>query len=433
MKIAIAGYGVEGEANYNYWLSQPGNELTIVDESDTPKYPLPAGAKTILGTGAFEKLNGFDMVVRTAGLAPRKITTDGKIWSATNEFFAKSPAPIIGVTGTKGKGTTSSMIKSILEAAGKTTWLVGNIGTAALEALDQIKAEDVVVYEMSSFQLWDIERSPHVAVVLPIEPDHLNVHDDMEDYVNAKGGIRRYQTEGDVCIYHPGNDYARLIAFSNTVAPMIRYGISLDGGVYERDGDFYNQEHIICSADVMQVPGQHNIENACAAMTAAQQLGIGDDAIAEGMRNFKGLPHRIEFVRELDGVEYYNDSFSSAPSASVAAINSFTQPEIIVLGGVDKGADFGELAATIKAHANVKEIILIGEIRAKLHAILSDAGITAVLTQLDARTMPEIVTYARAHAQPGDVVILSPACASFDMFKDFYDRGDQFRTIVKGL
>lgn len=437
MKIAIAGYGVEGEANYNYWAAQPGADITIVDESDAPKHSLPVGVNTILGAGAFERLNGFDLVVRTAGLAPSKIKTDGKIWSATNEFFVQSPALIIGVTGTKGKGTTSSMISSILEAAGKKVWLVGNIGTAALQTIDQITANDIVVYEMSSFQLWDIEHSPHVAVVLPIEPDHLNVHTDMEDYVTAKGGIRRYQHVDDICIYHASNDYARLIALSNQAAPMIRYGIETDGGVYVKNGNFCIREHIICSIDVMQVPGQHNIDNACAAMSVVQQLGlqqaIVDGAITTGMRNFKALPHRIELVRNLDGVEYYNDSFSSAPSASIAAIQSFTQPEIVIVGGVDKGADFGELAEAIKTSPYVKEIVLIGQIRDKLHGILKDAGITAPLTLLDAQTMPQIVGYVHGRVNAGDVVLFSPGCASFDMFKDFYDRGNQFRSIVMAL
>jgi len=432
MKIAIAGYGVEGEANYHYWAKDPSNIITIVDEADAPKYQVPEGVSTLLGAGAFERLDGFDIVVRTAGLAPRKIKTDGKIWSATNEFFDKCPAHIIGVTGTKGKGTTSSMIASILEATGKKTWLVGNIGTAALELLDQMTADDYVVFEMSSFQLWDIEYSPHVAVVLPIEPDHLNVHSNMEDYVRAKAGIRRYQKADDVCIYHASNEYARLIAFTNPDARMLRYGIATDGGAYVQDGQFYESEHIICSTDVMQVPGQHNIENACAAISATRQLGVDYEAIATGLRNFKGLPHRIEFVREFDGVEYYNDSFSSAPSATVAALNSFTQPEIVILGGVDKGADFTELTDTLK-HPHVKEIIIIGEIRQKLSELIKTAGVTASVTVSDARTMSEVVAEAKNKSVAGDVVLLSPGCASFDMFRDFYDRGDQFRTIVNAL
>jgi UDP-N-acetylmuramoylalanine--D-glutamate ligase len=433
MKIAIAGYGIEGKENYTYWSADPANDLMIVDEAETPKFVVPVGAKTILGQGAFQKLDGFDLVIRTAGLAPNKIKTDGKIWSATNEFFAKCPAVIIGVTGTKGKGTTSSMIASMLEAAGKQTWLVGNIGTAALEVLPRITKDAVVVYEMSSFQLWDIESSPHIAVVLPIEPDHLNVHYDMEDYIQAKGRIRRFQTAEDICIYYPHNTYSRQIALSNLVAPMQRYGIADDGAAYVKEGAFFASEHIICSKDEVQVPGIHNIENACAAISAVLKIGISNDAVAEGLRNFKGLPHRIEFVRTLNGVDYYNDSFSSAPGATIAAIKAFTKPELVVLGGIDKGADFHDLIETIRTYAHVKELVLIGSIRHKLQLLLREAGISAKVTVCDEQTMPAIVSYLSRRAEPGDVVILSPACASFDMFRDFYDRGDQFRSVVKSL
>ena len=431
MKIAIAGYGIEGQASYRYYVQDPSNEITIFDQN--PDFKGPDGVNTVVGHDAFENLQGYDLVLRTPAIAPNLIHTDGKVWSGTNEFFAKSPAPIIGVTGTKGKGTTSSMIASILEAAGKKVWLVGNIGTAAIDLLPEIKADDIVVYELSSFQLWDIQSSPHIAVILPIEPDHLNIHYNMEDYVAAKGSIRRFQKAGDICIYHPSNSYAAQIAALTTEAPKKRYAISEDGGVYVKDNTFHTGEQIICSTDIMQVAGQHNIENACAAASVALELGISFQAISEGLMNFKGLPHRIEFVRVVNGVEYYNDSFSSAPGASVAAIKSFENPEIIVLGGIDRGADFSELIKTIAENKNVKELVLIGKIRHKLNDLLSAAGLEATITVFDGRTMPEIVDYLASRAQSGDAVILSPACASFDMFRDFKDRGDQFRALVNEL
>ncbi len=433
MKIAIAGYGLEGEENYRYWAAQGGHDITIVDEQETPSRELPEGVPTMLGPGVFEKLQGFDLVIRTAGLAPYKIKTDGKIWSATNEFFEKSPAKIIGVTATKGKGTMASLIAAIFEATGKKVWLVGNIGISAISVLNEVGSEDVVVFEISSFQLWDLERSPQTAVVGLIEPDHLNVHTDMEDYVNAKGHIRLHQTEGDICIYHPTNHYSRQIATSVSAGKIVRYGIAEDGGVYERDGEFQQNGEVICPTDLLQLIGQHNIENACAAITVARAHGVSIDAIEQGLKTFKGLPHRLELVRKLGEVDYYNDSFSSAPPATVAAIKSFTQPEIVIVGGVDKANDFSILADTIHDMSNIKEIILIGAIRQKLFEQFTAVGVQSKMTVLDATTMDDIVQYASSVAQPGDVVVLSPGTASFDMFKDFYDRGDQFRNIVNKL
>lgn len=431
MKIAIAGYGIEGQANYAYWAKQPLSEITIVDESEQPKFVVPEGVATILGPGAFEKLDGFDVVVRTAGLSPFKIKTDGQIWSATNEFFARCPAPIIGVTGTKGKGTTSSLIAAIFEAVGKKVHLVGNIGIPALDILQDIQPTDVIVFEMSSFQLWDIKKSPQTAVVLGIEPDHLNVHVDMNDYVEAKANIRRFQGADDICVYHPTNKYSEHIAHNNDQGKTIRYATSEDGGVYANIRDFYIGEQVICSLDALQLLGEHNVENACAAITVAKNWGIDDASIEKGLRAFQGLPHRIEYVRDLDEVKYYNDSFSSAPAASVAAIKSFDAPEILILGGIDKGADFTELIEVITERKNIKHIVVIGEIRAKLGQLLATTG--KAVTVFDGTTMQQIVDFSRSHAQSGDVVILSPGCASFDMFKDFYDRGNQFRTYVNSL
>lgn len=432
MKIAIAGYGMEGEANYTYWNTSENN-LTIVDEQVVPSYQVPIGAKTILGQGAFDKLNGFDLVVRTAGLAPTKIVTDGKIWTATNEFFAKCPAPIIGVTGTKGKGTTASIAASIFEAAGKKVWLVGNIGVAALESLPSIRSSDVVIYELSSFQLWDLKYSPHIAIVLAVEPDHLNVHTDFNEYVDAKANIRRQQARGDICIYHPTNSFSRVIAESSSAGDTVRYNIADDGGVYTHEGYFYQTEHKICSVEALQLIGQHNIENACAAITTAKAYGVTDKDIEIGLRSFFGLPHRLEFVREVGGVSYYNDSFSSAPTATVAAVKSFDRPEIIIMGGIDKGADFTELISLLASRDNIKKIIIMGEIRTKLASEMSVLGQTVSVEVTDLTNLQSIVELAKLATDSGDVVVLSPGCASFDMFKNFYDRGDQFRTIVEGL
>jgi UDP-N-acetylmuramoylalanine--D-glutamate ligase len=432
MKIAIAGFAVEGESNFRYYSLDPNNKITIADQKK-PSQPIPTGVPTIIGEDAFEKLADFDLVVRTASLAPRKIKTNGKIWSSTNEFFSKCPAQIIGVTGTKGKGTICSLLASIFESAGKKTWLLGNIGTAPLDRLVDIQTDDVVIFELSSFQLWDIEKSPHVAVVSLVEPEHLDIHGDFGDYVNAKANIRRYQTADDICVYHPFNVSSRDIANATDKGVRMRYGVSDDGGVYVKDEAFFQQEHKICSTDTLRLIGQHNIENACAAVTVAKLYGVSDDEIRHGLQECNGLPHRLEFVREIDGVKFYDDSYSSSTPATAAAIKSFTSPEVLILGGVDRGGDFEDLAELISNAGNVKAVILVGDIRDKLTELLRNQAHDIKLIKCDDRDMKSIVSLARSQAQVGDVVVLSPGCASFDMFKDFNDRGDQFKKEVNAL
>jgi UDP-N-acetylmuramoylalanine--D-glutamate ligase len=345
MKIAIAGYGVEGEENYKYWSADPSHDITIVDQKQVPDKPLPADAKTYLAEDAFSHLEDFDMVIRTAGLSPYKITTNGTVWSATNEFFDKCPADIIGVTGTKGKGTTSSFIASILRAAGKTVHLVGNIGQSAIEALPSVQPTDVVVYELSSFQLWDIQFSPKTAVVLFIEPEHLDVHKDMDDYVAAKANITKFQTPDDILIFNADNGYVRSIAEGSQARKV---GSPGDATTHIRDGYFYNVEQKLCSVDAVQLPGEHNLSNAIAAIDAVWKYTQDATIIEAGLREFKGLPHRLAFVKQVNGVDYYDDSIATTPTSAVAALASFSQPKVIILGGSDKGADYTPLVAAIE-------------------------------------------------------------------------------------
>lgn len=429
MNIAIAGFGAEGKSSYKYF-SALGHAITIADEHESIE-GLPENVQTILGTGAFEKLSGFDMVIRTAGLAPSKIHTDGKIWSSTNEFFAKCPAPIIGVTGTKGKGTTSSLIASILQSAGKNVHLLGNIGKPPLDELHNIQADDIVVFELSSFQLWDIEKSPHVAVVLMIEPDHLNVHFDFDDYVAAKANIRRFQGDGDVCIYHPTNPHSKQIAASaeQGLNGASRYAIPDDQQVYVKENTFFVQGQAICSLNALQLPGLHNQENACAAISAALQYTDDYTAVEQGLRSFNGLPHRLKLVRELNGVRYYDDSIATTPGSAIAAINAFSEPKTIILGGSKKGSHYDELIGL--CYETNTSVIAVGEVGEDIQQLCNDKQVRC--QRLEAGSMYDIVKLARQSAQDGGVVILSPAAASFDMFKNYKDRGEQFVAAVNNL
>lgn len=446
MKIIIAGYGVEGISNLIYFQQKfPDAEFVVADERPADKLPsIPDGVKLISGKNVFsEQLGDADLVVRTASLPPRNIKTNGKIWSATNEFFDKCPAPIIGVTGTKGKGTTCSLIASILQQAGQTVHLVGNIGVPALDILPKIKKDDIVVYELSSFQLWDLEKSPHIAVVLMIEPDHLNVHTDFADYLNAKKNIRRHQHLGDVCLYHPTNKYSREVAAApldtgdnhgDTLDFAQRYAIADDDQVYVQDGYFCVQNRQICSTDHLRLPGAHNLENACAAMSAVTELPITvtDEQYAAGLESFTGLPHRLKLVAEKNGVRYYDDSISTTPGSAIAALKAFTEPKILILGGSDKGADYAELAQEI-ARQQMRAVIVNGANASEIIEILHKNKVSCQVMQLEMAPMPEVVEAAAGLARPGDAVILSPAAASFDMFKSYSDRGDQFVAAVEKL
>ena len=450
MKIIIAGYGVEGISNLIYFRQKfPDAEFVVADERPADKLPtIPDGVKLISGKNAFsEQLGDADLVVRTASLPPRNIKTSGKIWSATIEFFDKCPAPIIGVTGTKGKGTTCSLIASVLQQVGQTVHLVGNIGVPALDVLPKIKKDDIVVYELSSFQLWDLEKSPHVAVVLMIESDHLNVHTDFADYLNAKKNIRRHQYLGDVCLYHPTNKYSQEVAAApldelldkgddrgDILGFAQRYAIPDDDQVYVQDGYFCVQNRQICSTSHLRLPGAHNLENACAAMSAVTGLPITvtNEQFAAGLESFTGLPHRLKFVAEKNGVKYYDDSISTTPGSAIAALKAFTEPKILILGGSDKGADYTELAQEI-AKQQMRAVIVNGANASEIIEILHKNKVSCRVVHLEMAPMLAVVETAANQVQSGDVVILSPAAASFDMFKSYNDRGEQFVAAVEKL
>jgi UDP-N-acetylmuramoylalanine--D-glutamate ligase len=427
MKIAIAGFGIEGKSSYGYFLKQ-GADITILDERAEID-DLPKDARAVLGSGAFAHLDEYDAVIRSPSLSSQKLIGAKKIWSLTNEFFARCPAPIIGITGTKGKGTTSSLIAAILREAGRTVHLVGNIGVPALDILDTIQNDDIVVYEMSSFQLWDIEKSPHVAVILMIEPDHLNVHAGFDDYVLAKANIAAHQQADDVVIYHPTNE-ASARAASVSAGKHMRY-LTPEAAFVE--GDLIKIEEMgICRTDEVGLRGSYNLENICAAVSAAWQFSQDIASFARAVRYFKGLEHRLEYVATKRGAAFYNDSFSSAPTATMAAITAFTEPLVLIVGGFDRGIDFTPMAEKIAAASNIEKAVIVGQTRGRIAEALSAAG----FTQYDSTAetdMKKIVDLAASYVPRGGVVLLSPGCASFDMFQNFYERGMQFKQAVEDI
>lgn len=432
MKIAIVGFDVEGKATYDYLVKLGGHEITICDQNTSVSVPEGAGSK--LGDTYLDGLDAFDVIVRTPGLHPQRILEKNpgiaeRITSHINLFYGGTPTGnIIGVTGTKGKGTTSSLITSILHAAGKDVHLGGNIGVPPLSFVGDLEADSWVVLELSSFQLIDCRYSPHVGVCLMVVPEHLNWHADMDEYVAAKEQLFAHQQTDDIAIYNADNELSFQIAsagLGQTLPYMSAPGAAVENGIIVIDGQD------IIDVTELKLLGQHNWQNACAAVTAVWQAGIQDaDVIRNVLREFSGLPYRLEFIREVDGAKFYNDSFGTTPETAIVAIQAFSEPKVVILGGSDKGADYGELAS-VMASEDVRKAVLIGEQAERIQKALADVGFTDVVA--GGSTMKEIVDTARAAAEPGNVVLLSTACASFDMFKDYKDRGNQFNEAVRAL
>ncbi|HEU5187621.1 MAG TPA: UDP-N-acetylmuramoyl-L-alanine--D-glutamate ligase [Candidatus Saccharimonadales bacterium] len=429
MKVAIVGYGVEGESAYKYFANK-GADITIFDENEQPKFAVPEGVSLVAGKGALDKLHGYDVVMRVPALRPERLKTDGKVSSVVQEFFNVCPAPIIGVTGSKGKGTITTLIFDMLKNAGKNPHVAGNIGIPALDILPSVQAKDVVVLELSSFQLWDVTKSPHVAVIGMMEPEHLDVHKDVEEYMAAKASIVKWQDSSDVTVYLPGNTMTETVALQGK-GKKIPY--TKNPGAHIENGNFMIDGIVICKTSELGIPGEHNVQNTCAAITAAWQFTQDRQAIATAIREFKGLDHRLKFVAEVNGVKYFDDSIGTTPGSSIAAINAFAQPKVLILGGADKGADFTELAHHITKH-DVRAVVAVGTMRTKIIEALKKAHFVNDITEFDqTSSMEQIVKKCAELALSGDVVILSPACTSFDMFKDYKERGQQFIAAVKQL
>lgn len=422
-RVAILGYGDEGKSAYDFF-SKAGASIDLFDEYSSDKHP----KNTTVSSADQWDLDDYDLVIRSPGLSPHRIKTTATITSVTKLFFELCPAQIIGVTGTKGKGTTSTLIADILKSAGKKAHLLGNIGKPALDMLDEIASDDLVVYEISSFQLWDMDLSPHVAVVLMVEPEHLDVHEDLDDYLDAKSNISKHQTADDVTIVHPFNEKSERVAM-NGVGVKKKFMASDSARI--KVGELVVGDKVIMQTEDFGLVGPHNRENICAAVSAAWEFTQDVEAIKSAVTGFKGLEHRLELVRDFDGVRYYNDSFATTPGATIAALNSFDEAEVLILGGSDKQADYTDLAEAISVHTNIRGVILIGEMSEEIDKALKSFDYDkAAKIEGD---IGEIVSKAKELANDGDVVLLSPACASFDMFENYKQRGKLFKKAVLDL
>jgi UDP-N-acetylmuramoylalanine--D-glutamate ligase len=358
------------------------------------------------------------------------------ITSQTKLFFDLCPCPIIGVTGTKGKGTTSSLIYEMLKAEGRDAYLGGNIGLPPFAFLDKLTGQSIVVLELSSFQLQDLNKSPHIAVMLMVTSEHLDHHETVEEYVEAKRNILRFQSQEDFTIVnrdYPASNESDVLTDGKVF--YVSRERETDNGCFAFGGKIVirkngNDQEIMHTHDI-KLPGKHNLENVCAAIMAAELAGVGKAAMVDVLKNFTGLEHRLQLIATKKGVRYFDDSFSTTPETAIAAIEAFTEPEIVILGGASKNSDFAELGKVIREAKNIKAIIGIGIEWDRIKEQIPTN--TNILLVEGADSMQQVVIAAAKIAAKGDIVLLSPACTSFDMFKDYKDRGEQFKHAVQAL
>lgn len=457
-KIAVLGLSTEGLDVIKFLLKiRPKVNITGLDQKTAQQfspeiinYLQKKPVKLILGENYLNTLSAFDLIIRSPGFPLRnkelkKAHDKGvEITSLTKLFFENCSGKIIGVTGTKGKGTCSSLIAKMLKRKYSKVFLGGNIGQPLLSKISQINKNSWIVLELSSFQLEDLKRSPKIAVVLNITSDHLasgsfdspNYHLNINEYLEAKRNILKYQDISDYAVVNV--DYSISKDLTNItkakIWPFSRKRKIKIGAYYEKNKLYLSDQkkiYFLVDKKDLILRGDHNLENILAASLAAYLAGVSLKEIVSSILSFKGLDHRLQFIRSINGVNYYNDSFSTTPETAIAAIRSFSEPKIMILGGSDKGAEFIELAKEIK-NTNIKLIILIGQMADKIEKSLFKikAGIKIIKGLIN---MDQIVQTAYLNSQKGDVVLLSPACASFDLFKNYKDRGEQFIKAVKKI
>ena len=442
--VAVIGIGVSNTPLLRLLLRE-GIAVTACDRSDRAKLGAlaeeleAAGAVLRLGDGYLQDLDQ-DVIFRTPGLRPdvpelEAARARGSVITSEMEvFFQVCPCPIIAVTGSDGKTTTTTIIAELLRAAGHTVHVGGNIGHPLLAESDTIRPTDWAVLELSSFQLMTMTRSPHIAVLTNLAPNHLDVHKSMEEYVWAKENIFRHQQPGDIAVFNLDNAITRELSahapgralyFSRQAEPENGVFLRGDAVISRRDG----HERQIMTTEDIRLPGVHNVENYMAAIAAVEGL-VPDETIRTFARTFNGVEHRIELVRTYHGVRFYNDSIASSPSRTIAGLRSFKEKVILIAGGYDKHIPFDVLGPEVVEH--VKLLILCGTTADKIRAAVEQApgyrpGHPEIL---DVTPFQKAVETARDRAVPGDVVTLSPACAAFDQFKNFMERGKTFKAIV---
>lgn len=448
-KVAIIGLGVSNLPLIDYFHEKK-SIVTVFDSREIGEISREIIDKITnyamemsLGKGYLNKLKGFDLILRSPSCLPtipelEEETNRGAIVTTEVELLMKMcPAQIIGVTGSDGKTTTTTLISEILKKAGYNCYVGGNIGTPLFTKLHEIMPDDKVVLELSSFQLMGMEVSPSISVITNITPNHLNVHKDYEEYIEAKKNIFKYQDRDGITILNYDNEITR--SCSAEVRGKVIFFSSkekLDNG-YIVDDDVIKEcedklrKHIV-SAKELTIRGKHNYENICAAIAATKTLVDISTAI-EVIKTFPGVEHRIEFVKEINGVKWYNDSASSTPSRTISGLNAFDEEIVLIAGGADKNLDYTPVAKPILD--KVKTLILMGQTSGKIFDAVKEEEEkeNKEINIYMVNNLSQAVILAKRYSVPGQVVLFSPASTSFDMFKNMYDRGQKFKGIVNKM
>ena len=448
-KIAIIGLGVSNIPLLEYMYNLKAN-VTVFDDRQIEKIPKDIldtvtkyGFEFIYGTNSLNELHGFDIIFRSPSCMPTKEELRleqkrGAIITTEIEMFMKVfPGKIIGVTGSDGKTTTTSLIYEILKNNGYNCYLGGNIGIPLFTKLKEMCPEDIAVLELSSFQLIGMDVSPDISVITNITPNHLNIHSSYEEYIESKKNIFKYQNEDGILVLNYDNDITReckneaegkVILYSSQT--KLDDGIILDNNLIKECKDKLRR-HIL-NTDELILRGRHMYENACAAI-AATSVFVEPEKAAKVIKSFRGVEHRLEFVRELNGVKWYNDSIASSPTRTIAGLNSFNERITLIAGGYDKNLDYTPLAKPILD--KVDNLVLIGQTAGKIFNSVKEE---AEKEEKDIKiymcdTLENAILLSKKITSVGSIVLLSPASASFDMFKDFAHRGNKFKELVNNL
>ena len=448
-KVAVIGLGVSNMPLLEY-LYEKKAQVTVFDERTMDEIPSETINKIntyefsySFGKNCLEKLNGFNIIFRSPSCLPtraelQKEADRGAIVTTEVEMLMEiCPCKIVGVTGSDGKTTTTSLINAILKKAGYKTFLGGNIGTPLFTKLPEMEPNDIVVLELSSFQLMNMHISPDIAIITNITPNHLNIHKDYQEYIDAKKCIFKNQNEKGILILNYDNDITRecakeangnVVFFSSKV--KLDNGFIVDGEIIKECTDKV-RKHILNTDEVI-LRGNHNFQNIATALAATKTL-VDTDIAVQAIKEFKPVEHRIEFVKEIDGVKWYNDSASSSPTRTISGINAFKENIILIAGGYDKNLEYEPLAKPVVD--KVSTLILIGQTAEKIYDVVKNESEkeNKKINIYMCDTLEQTIEIAKKSAKKGDVVLFSPASASFDMFKNFADRGHKFKDLVNKI